>query len=243
MYDCIADVYDLLMKDVDYITYAEYMDKIINRYLVKKPEIILDVGCGTGSLTCALRDKGYSMIGAEPSQNMLNRAFEKDISNIQYIPGYGTSGPVRYGSDSCKFFRLYKYITDIKHLQKGFDKVSLFLESKSLFIFDLNTVYKFENIYANNVYFDLSDDVSYTWVNRYSQKSGLCKMEITYFIKNQHGDYERYDTCNTERAYSDKQILDVAEKSGFELVDMLDVLLFEKHKKDSQRKFIILMKK
>ena len=85
MYDCIADVYDLLMKDVDYITYAEYMDKIINRYLVKKPEIILDVGCGTGSLTCALRDKGYSMIGAEPSQNMLNRALEKDVSNIQYI--------------------------------------------------------------------------------------------------------------------------------------------------------------
>ncbi|NLV33068.1 MAG: class I SAM-dependent methyltransferase [Clostridiaceae bacterium] len=244
MYDCIADVYDLLMKDVDYITYAEYMDKIINRYLVKKPEIILDVGCGTGSLTCALRDKGYSMIGAEPSQNMLNRAFEKDISNIQYI-NQGMEHLDLFGTvqTAVSFLDCINHITDIKHLQKGFDKVSLFLESKSLFIFDLNTVYKFENIYANNVYFDLSDDVSYTWVNRYSQKSGLCKMEITYFIKNQHGDYERYDTCNTERAYSDKQILDVAEKSGFELVDMLDDLLFEKPKKDSQRKFIILMKK
>ena len=244
MYDCIADVYDLLMKDVDYITYAEYMDNILNRYSAKKTGIILDVGCGTGSLTCALRDMGYSMIGAEPSQNMLNRALKKGNANIQYI-NQGMEHLDLFGTvhAAVSFLDCINHITDMKRLQKGFDKVSLFLEQEGLFIFDLNTVYKFEKIYADNVYFDLSDDVSYTWVNRYSEKTGLCKMEITYFIKNNRGDYKRYDTFNMERAYTDQQILDVAKKSGFELLDMLDDLSFEKPKKNSQRKFMVFMKK
>ena len=103
-----------------------------NRLSGKKPEIILDVGCGTGSLTCALRDKGYSMIGAEPSQNMLNSAFEKDISNIQYI-NQGMEHLDLFGTvqTAVSFLDCINQITDIKHLQKGVDKVSLFLESKS----------------------------------------------------------------------------------------------------------------
>jgi hypothetical protein len=121
--------------------------------------------------------------------------------------------------------------------------VSLFLESEGLFIFDLNTVYKFETVLAKNTYFDLSADVSYTWMNKYNKKTGLCRMEITYFIKNQQGCYKRYDTCNIERAYSDKEIIDMANRSGFELADMLDDLSFDKPKKNSTRKFIILKKK
>ncbi len=243
MYDCIADVYDLLMKDVDYITYAGYMEDIIKRYSEKRPDIILDVGCGTGSLTCALRDKGYSMIGAEPSQNMLNCAMEKDTANIQYI-NQSIEHLDLFGTVQAAVSLLdcVNHITDIKQLQKGFDRVSLFLEPHSLFIFDLNTVYKFEKIYADNVYFDLSEDISYTWVNRYRKKTGLCKMEITYFVKNLNGNYDRYDTCNTERAYTDQQIIEIAKKSGFELIEMLDDLSFVKSNKNSQRKFVILRK-
>ncbi|HOF26758.1 MAG TPA: class I SAM-dependent methyltransferase [Clostridia bacterium] len=244
MYDCIADVYDILMKDVNYAAYADYIDEIIARYQTKKSEIILDVGCGTGSLTCALRDKGYSMIGTDPSQNMLNIALSKDTSNIQYInqsmENLDLFGTVQ---TAVSLLDCINHITDRKRLQKAFDRVSLFLESEGLFIFDLNTVYKFETVLAKNTYFDLSADVSYTWMNKYNKKTGLCRMEITYFIKNQQGCYKRYDTCNIERAYSDKEIIDMANRSGFELADMLDDLSFDKPKKNSTRKFIILKKK
>lgn len=243
MYDCIAGIYDLLMKDVDYVSYAKYLDKIITKYSTYKPNIVLDVGCGTGSLTCNMRDLGYSMIGAEPAQSMLSKAMDKDNTGIQYINQgmekldlYGTVGA------AVSFLDCINHITNKKQLQKGFDRVSLFLETKGLFVFDLNTIYKFENIYADNVFYDLSVDVAYTWVNSYSDKTKLCKMDISYFVKNKLSLYERYDTCNTERAYTDQEILVIAENSGFELVDILEDLSFEKPKKTSLRKFIILRK-
>lgn len=243
MYECIAGVYDLLMSDVDYSSYAEYFDKILIKYSTSKPRIVLDVGCGTGSLTCSMRDLGYSMIGSDPSQSMLCQAMEKENTDIQYINQsmesldlYGTVGAV------ISFLDCINHITDKRHLQKGFDKVSLFLEPKGLFIFDLNTLYKFEHVYANNIFYDLSEDVAYTWANRYNDKTKLCKMDITYFIKNKVNLYERYDTCNTERAYTDQEILLIAEQSGFELVDILEDLTFDKPKRNSQRKFMVLRK-
>lgn len=244
MYDCIAGVYDLLMRDVDYVSYAGYIDGILKRYLENKPDIVLDVGCGTGSLTCAMRDLGYSMIGAEPSERMLECALKKDTNNIQYINQsmekldlFGTVGA------AISFLDCINHITDIKKLQQGFKKVSLFLEPEGLYIFDLNTEYKFENIYANNLYYDLSDDVSYIWVNNYSKKTKICTMDISYFIKNDDGKYKRYDTCNRERAYSDKQIIELANNSGLELIDMLEDFSFDKPRRNCQRKFLIFRKK
>lgn len=243
MYNCIAGFYDLLMSDVDYVSYAKYLDKILIKYSTIKPNIVLDVGCGTGSLTCSMRDLGYSMIGCEPCQSMLSQAMGKDNTNIQYINQgmdkldlYGTVGA------AVSFLDCINHITNKKQLEKGFERVSLFLEPNGLFIFDLNTLYKFEHTYGNNVFYDFSEDIAYTWVNCYSEKTKLCKMDITYFIKNDDNLYQRYDTCNTERAYTDQEILLIAENSGFVLVDILEDLTFDKPKKQSQRKFMILKK-
>lgn len=245
MYDSVAGIYDLLMKDVDYISYASYFDGLINKYMDKKPEIVLDVGCGTGTLTCALRDIGYSMIGTDPSDEMLNIALTKDTGDIQYINQrmqdldlFGTIGA------AVSFLDCINHITDMKQLLKGFKKVSLFMEQGGLFIFDMNTQYRFLNVYADNVFYELSEDISYTWVNKYDPRSRICRMDIVYYVKDKDtGLYRRYDTSNRERAYSDEEITNMADESGFDLIAVLADMSYKKPAGNCERQFMVFKKK
>ncbi len=244
MYDNIANIYDLLIKDVDYVSYARFFHQIIRKYSKKPVDIVLDLGCGTGNLTTKMRDLGYSMIGADPSLEMLNIAMQKDSKNIQYI-NQAMEDLDLFGTITATISLLdcVNHVLDPKILLKGFKRVSLFSEPDSLFIFDVNSEYKFENVYGDKLYYDLSSDLAHVWENYYDRKSKICEMNISYFIEVEDGIYKRLDTQNKERAYSDQEIKDLAKKAGFEYVDTLGDCLMEAPKEDATRIFYIFRKK
>jgi len=244
MYDNFAYIYDRLMNDVDYSNLAGYIESIFRRYDLK-PGLVLDLGCGTGSLCIELSKKGYEMIGIDLSLDMLACARQKaleceedilflnqDITNFEL---YGTVGAVVSLMDTIN------YITNKRSLERTFKLVKNYLDPGGIFIFDINTAYKFENVLADNVFYDIGDDVSYIWKNAYNRKSKICRFDLTFFVR-EGGLYRKFDEVHSERCYSIDELKEMIAASGLDVLDVFDDKTFNAPKKNSERVFFICRK-
>ena len=245
IYTAFAYVYDRLIGDIDYKKWADYIEEIFRRNGLK-PSLVLDLGCGTGSFCIEMAERGYEMIGIDLSVDMLSLAKEKsykrkldilslnqDMSNFEL---YGTVDAVVCLLDSIN------YITGKRNIKRLFRLVHNYLNPGGLFIFDVNSCYKFENILADNVFYGIDDDLTYIWQNSYDKKRRICEFDLTFFIK-ENEFYRRYDELHYERAYSIEEIRGLISYSGMELVNMYDNLSFLPPKANSERIFTVCRKK
>ncbi len=227
-YDAIASVYDSINSEIDYSAWADFIEKCFSRFLPQRPSLVLDLACGTGSMTFELQKRGYDMIGADMSEEMLFKAYDKaydnEISNILFIKQdmrdfelYGTVGAIVCCLDSIN------YLTSNSDLEKCFACAHNYLDPDGLFIFDVNTPYKFENTYGNNHYiFEDTDSDGNTafcgWQNDYDTATGLCKFYLSVFTESEDGRYDRSDEEQTERCYTKNELTDALEKCGFRVL-------------------------
>lgn len=239
MYNEFAFVYDKLISDVDYDAWADYYCKLFEKYGLK-PALGLDLGCGTGSMTIKLAQKGFDMTGVDCSEEMLMIAREKSSgSDILYLNQdmtefelYGTVDFIVSSLDCIN------YITDKRDLLKVFKLVNNYLDPGGLFIFDINTRYKLENILGNNNFVLEDDNVFCSWQNEFDKKSKLCTFFLTFFCKNEE-DYRRFDEVHCERAYEIEEIKTLIEKSGMRLLNVYDNLSFNVPGKNADRVFFV----
>lgn len=212
-YGRFADVYDSLVNDVPYDKIAVLIDREIKQQNVRN-NIVLDLACGTGTLTGLLSKKGYEMIGADCSAEMLMKAREKNPNvlflnqSMEELELYGTAGAIVCCLDSLN------YLTEDGALDRVFKLCNNYLEPGGLFMFDINSEFKFEHILADNIFTYDGDEVYYTWENEYSKQERLCDFYLTFFVKN-GSLYERFDEFHTERCYSDAEISCALERNGF----------------------------
>ncbi len=232
-YSKFAQVYDELMEDVPYKEISEIIDSKIKKYGVEN-NIVLDLACGTGTLTKYLSDKGYEMIGADMSADMLQIAQEKNPDVLflnqpmEDFELYGTVGAIVCSLDSIN------YLLDDESLYETFRLCNNYLEPDGLLIFDINTEYKFKNILADNIFTFDNDRIFYTWENNYSEDEKLCDFYLTFFVK--EGDlYSRFDEVHTERVYSDSEIENALCTNGFEILEKLDNFTDEPAYENSER--------
>ncbi len=227
-YDAISSVYDNINSEIDYSKWADFIESCFNKFLPQRPEIVLDLACGTGSMTFELHSRGYDMIGADASEDMLykayNKAYDRDIHDILFIKQdmrdfelYGTVGAICCCLDSVN------YLTEDGDIDKCFSCVHNYLDPNGLFIFDVNTPYKFENTYGNNHYiFEDNDSCGRQaycgWQNEYDVKTGLCNFYLSVFTSDENGKYIRSDEVQTERCYGKEFLTSKLNKSGFELL-------------------------
>lgn len=238
-YGEFAKIYDKLTFDVDYSARCDYIEEIFSRYADKKPELIVDLACGTGSTCIELDKRGYDMIGIDSSAEMLNVAAEKSEGrSILYLNQdicefelYGTVDAVLCLLDSIN------HLTDDGDLDSLFSLFKNYLNPQGLFIFDVNTKYKFENILADNVYTYETDDIFYAWENCY--EDGICDIYVNFFVKDGEK-YERIEQSHAERYYSDEELYAVAGKYGFTVEAVYGELTFDEPENDCQRSFWIL---
>ncbi len=232
-YNKFAEIYDSLMTDVPYDEIADIIDKRIKKHNIKN-NIVLDLACGTGTLTSKLIGKGYDVIGADASAEMLNVAREKcpDVlflnQSMTDFELYGTVGTIVCCLDSIN------YLTDAGALDETIRLCNNYLEPDGLLIFDINTEYKFKNILADNIFAYDNDDVFYVWENDYIENERLCDFYLTFFVK--EGEmYSRFEEVHTERVYSEKEIEKVLNKNGFEIIEKFDGFTENKATKNSER--------
>ena len=237
-----AAVYDKFMDGIPYIEWADYIEKIWDRFGLK-PGIALDLCCGTGNMTVLLNSRGYDMIGLDISPEMLGIAKSKN-NGILYICQdmrefelYGTVDAVVCLCDSVN------YILDKNELLKVFKLVNLYLNGGGLFIFDINTEYKFEKILADNTFAEAREDSAFIWGNYYCKEERINEYQMTFFAENgTDGRYLRFDELHVERAYGIDEIKEIIKKSGLALCGVYDELSFNKPKKESERVFFVAKK-
>ncbi len=227
-YHAISAFYDRVNDTVDYEAWADYIEENIRRHLPSRPELFLDLACGTGSMTLALARRGYDMIGIDGSVEMLtvarDRAYEAELPGILYLCQdmrafelYGTVGAVSCCLDSVN------YLTEPGDLARCFATVHNYLDPDGLFFFDVNTPYKFREIYGDRAYlFEEEDErgrpVFCAWQNDFDPESGLCDFDLTVFTETGKGAWHREDESHTERCYSHEELTQALTAAGFSLI-------------------------
>ena len=225
-YRALAGVYNLLNREIDYAAWADFLEECFARFLPSRPELVLDLACGTGSMTLELARRGYDMIGVDGSSDMLSQAYaaKPENSNILFLEQdmrsfelYGTVGAVVCCLDSLN------YLLRDGDLTACFRTVHNYLDPDGLFLFDMNTPYKFRHIYGNNAYV-LEDeqsggtDVFCAWQNFYDDQSRICDFDLSIFEEQADGRYLRSDEHQQERCYDLAEIRKALTDSGMELL-------------------------
>ncbi len=223
-YSFFARYYDALTMNVSYDTIAKRYDELVTRFGGRK-DILLDLGCGTGSLCECMARLGYDCIGIDNSEDMLNEAFDKKYDsglNIQYLCQDMTAldmfGTIDVTVSSLDCLNHLESLDDVK---KTFERVSLFAYPDGLFIFDMNTPYKHKCVLGDNVFVYDTEDVYCVWQNSFVDEDN--KVEITLDFFERDGDiYERQSEQFCELAYDDEVIKRLLSECGFELLAQYD---------------------
>lgn len=241
-YTSFAQVYDLFMDDVPYQEWCAYVTSFLQEYQITEG-LILDLGCGTGSLTEKLAEKGYDMIGVDYSDDMLEIAMDKRTAsglNILYLQQdmrefelYGTVKAVISICDSIN------YLLDYGDLVKVFSLVNTYLDPKGIFLFDLNTEYKYEILLADNTIAEAREDSSFIWDNYYDEEERINEYDLTLFIKESDNLYRRYTETHYQRCYSLEEVKKALMESGLTFVAAYDAFTREPVRDNSERIYLL----
>lgn len=225
-YTSFAEVYDTFMDNVPYEEWAEYLAELLQEYDIEEG-LVLDLGCGTGSLTEILAAKGYDMIGADGSAEMLEIAMEKKAQSghdilylLQDMREFELYGTVRAVVSVCD---CVNYITDEKELEQVFRLVNNYLDPEGIFIFDFNTEYKYKEILGEQTIAEDREDCSFIWDNYYYEDESMNEYELTLFIKEQDSNlYRKYQEMHYQKAYTLDAMRELVEWSGLEFLTAYD---------------------
>lgn len=239
-YENFSAWYDPLTDNVDYDVCAGRINALLQKH---KPgcKLIVDLACGTGSLSVRLSKLGYDVIGVDRSAEMLSVAMSKGDPSIlwlcqsmQQLDLYGTIDAVVCTLDSVN------HITDEKELEKAFSRISLFLEPDGVFIFDANTLYKHHEVLASNVFVFDTDDVYCVWQNE--TQGDITHITLDFF-EQEDGVYYRTGESFCERAYSDIQLERMLERCGMKIIEKYDGYSENAPKPNTERTVFVAVKK
>ena len=241
VYSGFAEVYDMFMDNVPYEEWSKYVLSLLNEHGIKDG-LLLDLGCGTGSFTEIMASYGFDMIGIDNSDEMLNIAMEKreksghDILYLnQDMREFELYGTVRAVVSICDSIN---YITEDEDLIDVFKLVNNYLDIDGVFIFDLNTITKYENI-GDSVIAENREEGSFIWENTYYEEEQINEYDLTLYIKDEKGKYDRYYENHLQRAYSLEKIKELLEISGLKFVAAYDAFTKNPVNEDSERIYII----
>ena len=239
-YTGFSEVYDTFMDNVQYSKWGEYIIDILKEYGITNG-ILCEIGCGTGKMTKLLSDRGYDMIGIDSSADMLDIAHDKR----------GNDGKILYLNQDMKEMELYgtvrafvsccdsvNYLLTGEELLTTFKLVNNYLDSKGLFIFDMNTTYKYKELLADNVFAENRDDASFIWENFYDEDEKINEYDLTLFVKEDEL-YRKYEEVHYQKAYDIEEVEELIEKSGLKLLAVYDAYTRESVREDSERVIFI----
>lgn len=222
-YTSFAEVYDQFMDNVPYREWADFLQEILQKEGINDG-LVLDLGCGTGSMTEELAGRGYDMIGVDNSEDMLEIAMEKRqesghdilylLQDMQEFELYGTVRAVVSVCDSVN------YVTEKEELEQVFRLVNNYLDPGGIFVFDFNTEYKYREVLGDRTIAENREDSSFIWDNYYYEEEHMNEYELTLFIQetDQKELYHKYQETHFQRAYTLEEIRELLEKSGLRFV-------------------------
>lgn len=245
-YGKFAQVYDLFMDNIDYDSWTDYVEKHLQDQGIRDG-LVLELGCGTGTVTGLLAQKGYDMIGVDNSEEMLAEAMKKKmetgqdilylLQDMQEFELYGTVRAVVSVCDSLN------YITDREELLQVFRLVNNYLDPGGVFLFDMNTVHKYRDILGETTIAENRDEGSFIWENSYDPENGLNIYQLAVFLPREDGLYEKCEELHCQKAYEQEEIEELLAEAGMELLAVYDAYTMEPVREDSERLFFVVREK
>ncbi len=216
IYTAMAPFYDEINGDIDYGAWADFLDGLMKRNARPVREV-LDLGCGTGSMTIELAKRGYDMTGVDLSPEMLDmarkRAGDPNIlwlcQDMRELELFGTVQAAVCCLDCIN------HLTDAADVRRTLSLVHNYLEPDGLFVFDVNSRRRFTEDYGEQVYTYEVEGGFAVWQNFYNAKSRLCDFDITLFREEADGRYRRYDEHQRERYYPTATLKRLLAECGF----------------------------
>ena len=228
-------------------------DNVIKENLHQEQNTILDLGCGTGTLTQLLAAQGYDMIGIDNAQEMLQIAIEKRdsagldilylLQDMRTFELYGTVGAVISVCDSVN------YLLEEEEIVQTFRLVNNYLFPQGIFIFDFNTVYKYAQVIGEATIAENREECSFIWDNYYHEEEQINEYDLTVFVKEpadmeqaDHALYRRFQETHYQRGYELEQMKDCLRRAGMVFVEAVDADTHEAVNDVSERIYVVARK-
>ena len=242
-YTGFATVYDTFMDNIPYEEWSEYLVGLLREYGVEDG-LVLDMGCGTGSMTELLAGAGYDMIGIDNSEDMLELAMEKREESghdilylLQDMREFELYGTVRAVVSICDSIN---YITEESDLLETFRLVNNYLDPKGVFIFDFNTVYKYRELLGDTTIAEDREDCSFIWDNYYYEEEQVNEYELSLFIREeQSGLFRKYQETHQQKAYDLETMKRLLTQAGLEYMTAYDAFTKDAPTEKSERIYVI----
>ncbi|MDO4330639.1 MAG: class I SAM-dependent methyltransferase [Lachnospiraceae bacterium] len=249
-YTSFAAVYDMFMDNIPYEEWCGYLMGLLQEYGVSDG-LVLDLGCGTGTMTELLAKAGYDMIGVDCAEDMLEIAMEKRQSSgldilylLQDMREFELYGTVRAVVSICDSMN---YLLEYEELVEVFRLVNNYLDPGGIFIFDLNTEYKYQVLLADHTIAENRDEGSFIWDNYFDEESRINEYDLTLFIpaeqETDHSLYRKYQETHFQRAFSIKEVKAALQEAGMEFVACYDAFTRKAPREDSERVYLIAREK
>ncbi len=255
-YTGFAQIYDELMDNVPYEDWHRFICTILKENDIDDG-LILDLGCGTGTLTEMLASSGYDMIGVDSAEDMLSIAMEKRdksghdilylLQDMRRFELYGTVRAIVSVCDSMN------YLTDPKDFKEVLYLAANYLDDGGIFFFDLNTVYKYEKILADATFAENRENCSFIWENDYDVAGKINEYALTVYVRDEEASdqptahaqetYRRYEEIHEQRAYSIGEVQALIDPSVFQLLAIYDDYTKEPPTEESGRICLVLKRK
>lgn len=241
-YGDFARVYDIFMDQTPYEEWCARLVGILKEFGLTNG-LVLDLGCGTGTLTELLSEAGYEMIGVDNSEAMLNIALEKRnrsgqdilylLQDMREFELYGTVRAIISVCDSINYLLTQEDIT------ATFRLVNNYLDPGGILIFDFNTDYKYREIIGDSTIAENREECSFIWENYYHEEEGINEYDLTVFVRKEGNDFHRFRENHYQRGYTLTQIIACLRAAGLEFVRAFDEATGDPVSKDSERVYCI----
>lgn len=243
-YGEFAAYYDLLMGDAPYDRWMTFFETAVARYGLE-PRHIADLGCGTGTISWLLQERGYKVTGVDLSEDMLAIAQSKgEPSNrlrflCQDLRELHLPEPCDLALSFCDSFN---YLTEEADVQQSFVRVKKALRDGGVFLFDLHSPYKLREQLGDHVFYEVGEDVSYIWQSRFDPERVSVEYDITFFARAEEEEeelYRRFQEVHVQRAYEADLVIGWLLSAGFQTVEVYADFAWDVPNETSERLFFV----
>lgn len=217
-YEALAASYDALMADASYRKRADFLERLLRKSAIPVHSV-LDLACGTGTISCLLAQRGYQVIATDGSEEMLTQAAGKAAALGEQMPLFLHQDMTRLRLAEpvdavVSTLDSLNYLTREKDVRETFRRVWRWLRPGGQFLFDVNTPYKLRRM-DGQVYLDETEDSYCVWRTFYAPGRKICTYQVDLFRLNANGSWDRAFEEHRERAWGREELETYLTEAGF----------------------------
>lgn len=239
----VARHYDALMRGVPYRGWVRYLEKLFAHFAIA-PNRILDLACGTGTVSEILVAKDYTVVGADIAEPMIaearRKAARRQLPITYYVQDAASLALPEPPFDLCiSLFDSLNYITEPAALASAVRHTAQHLTANGWFIFDINSAFALENGFFDQDNLESNDRLRYVWRSEYDSATRLCSVFMRFFYQEANGVDSEFRETHVQYAYTEMEIREMLAAAGFCRIETFRAYTFQPTSPTTDRIFFV----